>query len=133
MATPPAAANSSRTLGRRLVGRLEPLPDLSLRGRIEVEREQALVRVEGDLRLLERVGGLCEREEGLLVLRLDLDDLLVRRERLRRSGLVQRRGGLELGGRLGALRIGDRILGKCLTELSRRRLERRADAGLRLR
>src|SRR5438477_1880696 len=117
---------------RALAQRLDPVPDLRLRRRVEVEREQTLVRIDGDLRLVQRLTSLGEQEERLLVLRLELDDLLVRGDCLRRSGLVLRRGGLELSVRLVRGSRGNRVLSERLAELSRRRPERGSYAGLRL-
>src|SRR5438132_8565173 len=63
----PSARSLTPSRGQALPQRLDPLTDLGLGGRIEVELEQALVRVDRNLRLLQRVGGLGEREERLLV------------------------------------------------------------------
>src|SRR5438046_884702 len=129
----PSARSLTPSPRLALTQRLDPLTDLSLRGRIEVELEQARVRVDRNLRLLQRVGGLGEREERLLIRGLELDDLLVRRDRRRSGALVVRRRSLQRGAGLGALGAGDGILRERLAELPRGGLEGGAHARLRLR
>src|SRR2546423_1411037 len=89
---------------------LDARPDLRLGARAEVELQEAPVRADGDGALVEGVRGLGEGEERLLILRLQLRDLLIRRDRPARRCLVLRDGRLVGRARPGGRRARQRVV-----------------------
>src|SRR5215813_3157280 len=114
----PSARSLTLTAGLQC---LDARPDLGLRARIQVELQQPLVGADGGRGLVEGVGGLRESEQRLLVLRLELGDLLVRRDRPARGGLVPRDGSLVDAARLRRRGRCEGVLPDRLAKLARRR------------
>src|SRR6185295_15991029 len=108
--------SAARSLSRLLEG-LDPLANLRSGRGIQLEFEQSLVGVDRHSRLAKGVRGLGEREESLLIGRLQPDERLVGADRPRRRRLVLDRGLLQLRPGLRRKRLGDRILPDRLAEL----------------
>ena len=113
---------------------LDPLADLRGGGRVELELQELLVCADRHRGLTKRVGRLSQAEQRLFVMRLNLDDQLVGRDRSCCGRLVLHGGRLQRRVRLAGQGRRDRVLAQRLPELVRGGgQERGAHAGVLLR